>query len=40
MRRQDFEASRTLRGANFVGNPEEVAEKILVQHELFGHQHA
>jgi probable LLM family oxidoreductase len=38
MQRDQFEASRTLRGANFVGNPEEVAEKILFQHEIFGHQ--
>jgi len=37
MRRADFEASRTLRGANFVGSPAEVAEKILFQHELFAH---
>ena len=35
--RAQFEASRTLRGANFVGSPEEVAEKILFQHEIFGH---
>jgi probable LLM family oxidoreductase len=37
MTREQFEASRTLRGANFVGSPQEVAEKILWQHELFGH---
>ncbi len=36
--RQQFEASRTLRGADFVGSPEEIIEKILFQHELFGHQ--
>jgi probable LLM family oxidoreductase len=35
--RQQFEAGRTRRGALFVGSPQEVAEKILVQHELFGH---
>jgi probable LLM family oxidoreductase len=35
--RASFEASRTLRGANFVGSPQEVAEKILFQHEIFGH---
>jgi probable LLM family oxidoreductase len=35
--RADFEAMRTPRGALFVGNPEEVVEKILFQHELFGH---
>ena len=38
MARQTFEAGRTLRGANFVGNPEEVAEKIVHQHGIFGHQ--
>ena len=36
--RQQFEASRELRGALFVGSPEQVVEKILFQHELFGHQ--
>ncbi len=35
--RPDFEASRTLRGANFVGSPQEVVEKILFQHEIFRH---
>jgi probable LLM family oxidoreductase len=38
MTRQDFDAARTLRGANFVGSPQEVVEKILFQHEIFGHQ--
>jgi probable LLM family oxidoreductase len=38
MSRQQFEASRTLRGANVVGSPEEVVEKILHQHEIFRHQ--
>jgi probable LLM family oxidoreductase len=37
MTRAQFDASRGLRGANFVGAPEEVAEKILFQHEIFGH---
>ena len=36
--RQQFEASRTLRGADFVGAPEEIVEKILFQHAIFGHQ--
>jgi alkanesulfonate monooxygenase SsuD/methylene tetrahydromethanopterin reductase-like flavin-dependent oxidoreductase (luciferase family) len=27
-----------VRGANFVGSPQEVIEKILYQYELFGHQ--
>lgn len=35
--RQQFEAGRTPRGAIFCGDPEQVAEKILAQHELFGH---
>jgi len=38
IRRQDFDALRTLRGALVVGSPEQVVEKILFQHELFGHQ--
>lgn len=32
-----FEAGRSLHGALAVGSPEEVVEKILFQHELFGH---
>jgi probable LLM family oxidoreductase len=35
--RADYEGAATLRGANFVGSPEDVAEKILFQHELFNH---
>ncbi len=35
--RADYEAAATLRGANFVGSPEDMVEKILYQHELFGH---
>jgi probable LLM family oxidoreductase len=38
VQRQDFDAGRTLRGALFVGGPAEVTEKILFQHEIFGHQ--
>jgi probable LLM family oxidoreductase len=38
MERPSFDALRTLRGALVVGNPEEVVEKILYQHQLFGHQ--
>lgn len=38
MTREQFEASRTLQGANFVGSPQEVVEKILYQYEIFGHQ--
>ncbi len=38
MSRADYEASAELRGANFVGSPEQVVEKILFQHEIFHHQ--
>ena len=38
MTREQFDASRSLRGANFVGSPAEVVEKILFQHEIFGHE--
>jgi alkanesulfonate monooxygenase SsuD/methylene tetrahydromethanopterin reductase-like flavin-dependent oxidoreductase (luciferase family) len=38
MTREQFDASLSLRGANFVGNPEQVVEKILFQHEIFQHQ--
>jgi alkanesulfonate monooxygenase SsuD/methylene tetrahydromethanopterin reductase-like flavin-dependent oxidoreductase (luciferase family) len=38
IRRPDFDALRTLRGALVVGSPEQVVEKILFQHEVFGHQ--
>jgi probable LLM family oxidoreductase len=37
LRRPDYDALRTLRGALVVGSSEQVAEKILFQHELFGH---
>lgn len=36
--RAQFSASCTLRGANLVGSPDEVTEKILFQHEIFGHR--
>lgn len=35
--RERFEQERGLRGAQFVGRPQEVVDKILFQHELFGH---
>lgn len=38
MTRAQFEDSRLLRGANFVGSPDEIVEKILFQHQIFGHQ--
>ncbi|MBS3968355.1 MAG: LLM class flavin-dependent oxidoreductase [Truepera sp.] len=36
--RAQYDADATLRGAKFVGNPEQVIEKILFQHQIFGHQ--
>jgi probable LLM family oxidoreductase len=36
--RQQFELLRSPRGALAVGSPQEVVDKILFQHELFGHQ--
>jgi probable LLM family oxidoreductase len=36
--REQVEAGRTKRGALFVGSPQEVIDKILFQHEIFGHQ--
>ena len=35
--REDYDAAASLRGANFVGTPEQVVEKILFQHEIFSH---
>jgi probable LLM family oxidoreductase len=35
--RQEYETLRSPRGALAVGSPEQVAEKILFEHELFGH---
>lgn len=37
MTREQFKASRSLEGANVVGSPQEVIDKILYQHEIFGH---
>lgn len=37
MSRNQFEASRTLEGANAVGSPQQIIDKILYQHEIFGH---
>jgi len=36
--RAQFEASRTLRGSDFVGHPDEIIAKILFQHKIFKHQ--
>jgi probable LLM family oxidoreductase len=38
MTRGQFDELRSLRGALVVGSPQDVVEKILFQHELFGHQ--
>jgi probable LLM family oxidoreductase len=38
MTRRQFDELRSLRGALVVGSPQDVVEKILFQHELFGHQ--
>jgi probable LLM family oxidoreductase len=38
MSRSDFDEMLELRGAIVAGSPEQVAEKILFQHEIFGHQ--
>jgi len=38
MTREQFEQARTLHGATFVGSPQQVIEKILFQHQVFGHQ--
>jgi probable LLM family oxidoreductase len=37
MTREQYDAAATPRGANFVGSPAEVVDKILFQHEIFGH---
>jgi alkanesulfonate monooxygenase SsuD/methylene tetrahydromethanopterin reductase-like flavin-dependent oxidoreductase (luciferase family) len=38
MGRAQYDALRSPRGALAVGSPQEVAEKLLFEHELFGHQ--
>ncbi|MEO8612542.1 MAG: LLM class flavin-dependent oxidoreductase [Chloroflexota bacterium] len=38
MRREQYEAGAQLRGANFVGSPDDIIEKILFQHSIFNHQ--
>jgi probable LLM family oxidoreductase len=37
MTREDYDNAATLRGANFVGTPQQVIEKILFQWEIFHH---
>lgn len=36
--RSQFDSSRSLKGAYFVGSPQEIIDKILYQREIFGHQ--
>src|SRR5690625_6478412 len=38
MTRSQFESSCTLRGANFVGTPEMIIEKILYPNKIIGHR--
>ena len=38
MTRRDFDAKTGPDGAYLVGSPSEVTDRILYQHELFGHQ--
>jgi probable LLM family oxidoreductase len=38
MTREQYEAGTTLRGAYFVGSPQQIVEKILFQHEIFHHE--
>ena len=38
MTKEQYEAGASLRGAYFVGSPQQVVEKILFQHELFRHE--
>jgi alkanesulfonate monooxygenase SsuD/methylene tetrahydromethanopterin reductase-like flavin-dependent oxidoreductase (luciferase family) len=37
MTRTEYDAAATLHGANFVGSPAEVVEKVLFQYEIFHH---
>jgi probable LLM family oxidoreductase len=37
MAREHYDAAATLRGANFVGSPDDVVEKMLFQYDLFHH---
>jgi len=36
--RAEYERSASLHGAYFVGSPQQIIDKLLYQHELFGHQ--
>ena len=37
MSKEQFEASTTLEGANFIGSPQQVIDKIMYQYEIFQH---
>jgi probable LLM family oxidoreductase len=37
MTKESYEGAATLRGSDFVGSPQQVVEKVLFQHEIFGH---
>ena len=37
MTRRQFDASITLKGANVVGSPQDIIDKIMYQYEIFGH---
>ncbi len=36
--RSDYEQNASLQGAYFVGSPQKIIDKLLYQHEVFGHQ--
>lgn len=36
--RSDYEQNASLQGAYFVGSPQPIIDKLLYQHEVFGHQ--
>jgi probable LLM family oxidoreductase len=38
MTREQYEASTTLHGANFIGSPDEIIAKILYQYDIFHHE--
>lgn len=37
MTKESYEGAATLRGSDFVGSPQQVVDKILFQHDVFGH---
>jgi probable LLM family oxidoreductase len=38
LRKEQYEASADVRGANFLGSPDDIIEKILYQHDIFKHE--